>query len=150
MNALIESYLNRLQALHEDIEKALAGLPPEALDWSPGPDMNSITVLVVHLAGAERFWIGDVACGDSSGREREAEFRAQGMDGKALQERLAAGLSYAQKALEALTLSDLEKQRPAGRDGRSFSVAWALLHALEHSAIHLGQIQLTRQLWEQR
>jgi hypothetical protein len=28
-------------------------------------------------------------------------------------------------------------------------VAWALLHALEHTTLHLGQIQLTRQLWEQ-
>jgi hypothetical protein len=24
-----------------------------------------------------------------------------------------------------------------------------LLHALEHATLHLGQIQLTRQLWEQ-
>ena len=29
-------------------------------------------------------------------------------------------------------------------------VAWALLHALEHTAIHLGHMQIMRQLWEQR
>ena len=150
MDTFFESYLNHLGALHEDIEKAIAGLQPEALDWSPGPEMNSITVLVVHLAGAERYWIGDVVCGDPSNRGREAEFRAQGLGGQALQARLADGLAYAANALESLTLSDLGKEKTTNRDGRTFSVAWALLHALEHTAIHLGQVQLTRQLWEQR
>jgi hypothetical protein len=28
-------------------------------------------------------------------------------------------------------------------------VAWALFHALEHTALHCGQIQIQRQLWEQ-
>lgn len=34
-------------------------------------------------------------------------------------------------------------------DGQKFSVSWSLLHVLDHTAIHLGHIQLTRQLWEQ-
>jgi hypothetical protein len=29
-------------------------------------------------------------------------------------------------------------------------VGWALLHALEHTAIHLGHIQITQQLWDQK
>jgi ankyrin repeat protein len=29
-------------------------------------------------------------------------------------------------------------------------VAWCLAHALEHTALHLGHMQITRQLWEQR
>jgi len=28
-------------------------------------------------------------------------------------------------------------------------VAWALLHALDHTAQHLGHMQITRQLWDQ-
>ena len=35
--------------LHADIEKVMENLPVEALDWVPGPEMNSIAVLVVHL-----------------------------------------------------------------------------------------------------
>jgi len=27
-------------------------------------------------------------------------------------------------------------------------VAWAILHALEHTGIHLGHIQVTQQLWQ--
>ena len=33
-------------------------------------------------------------------------------------------------------------------DAREFTVAWCLLHALEHSAVHLGHMQIVRQLWE--
>lgn len=48
MLSVLEDYLERLQALHADIECTIEGLPPEALDWVPGPDMNSLGVLAVH------------------------------------------------------------------------------------------------------
>jgi uncharacterized damage-inducible protein DinB len=143
-----QDFLNRLVELHKNIEQAIQGLPQEALDWSPGKGMNSIAVLIVHLTGAERYWIGDVALEDPSSRDRAAEFRAGGIPLDALQARLADSLAYAQNALTRLTLSDLAQERVSPRDGRKFSVTWALLHALEHTAIHLGHIQITRQLWE--
>ena len=31
----------------------------------------------------------------------------------------------------------------------SGNVAWAMLHAMEHTAQHSDRIQITRQLWEQ-
>jgi uncharacterized damage-inducible protein DinB len=65
-----------------------------------------------------------------------------------LKERLANNLEYARNTLDKFTIQDLETIVPA-RDRREFTVAWALLHALEHATRHLGQIQLTRQLWEQ-
>jgi hypothetical protein len=76
MQAIFEDYQQRLDRLYADIERAIAGLSQEALDWTPGPEMNSICALVVHLTGAGRYWIGDVAARESSGRDRAAEFRA--------------------------------------------------------------------------
>lgn len=35
------------------------------------------------------------------------------------------------------------------RGNQEYTAAWAILHALEHTALHTGQIQLARQLWEQ-
>ena len=55
MQTFFKEYLNILQTCHADILKALDGLPPAALDWILGPDMNSISVLVFHLTGAERY-----------------------------------------------------------------------------------------------
>lgn len=148
MVELFESYLDRLQDLHDTILQAIDGLPVEALDWAPGPEMNSISVLITHLAGAQRYWIGDVAAGEPSGRVREQEFHAKGLSTADLKERLNGTLAYARKTLEKLPFQDLEATRVTTREGESLSGSWALLHALEHTALHVGQIQVTRQLWE--
>ena len=46
MEPYFEDYLLNLGELHNDILNVLKDLPPEALDWSPGQDVNSLTVLV--------------------------------------------------------------------------------------------------------
>jgi uncharacterized damage-inducible protein DinB len=150
MNGFYTSYLERLELLHAEIDKAIQGLPQEALDWSPGSEMNTIAVLITHLAGAERYWIGDVGAGEPSGRDRAAEFRVQGLSSEALQKRLTETSQYARQTLSRFTLEDLEQTRISPRDGQEANLAWCLLHALQHTGIHLGHIQLTRQLWEQR
>jgi len=150
MQTFFESYLDLLQDCHNGILEALEGLPPAALDWVPGPEMNSITVLVFHLTGAERFWIGDIAAQEPSDRDRAAEFRVRGVGMDVLKKRLVDNLDYAQTALEKISLQDLESSRIRPSDGNEFTVAWALMHALEHATSHLGQIQITRQLWEQK
>jgi len=111
--------------------------------------MNSISVLVFHLTGAERYWIGDIAAQDPTERDRDAEFRVHDVEMDVLKKRLADNLKYAGSALDKMRLEDLEVSRARTSDGHEFTVAWALLHALEHATVHLGQIQLTRQLWEQ-
>lgn len=150
MHIFFQEYMDRLQALHQGIHQALAGLPKEALDWIPLEGMNSFAVLVFHLTGAERYWIGDVALGQLSGRDREAEFRVSGLDGEALARRLDETLDWVRAALEPLQPADLEREGTSPRDGRRFTASWALLHALEHSGLHLGHIQIGRQLWDAR
>lgn len=149
MQTFFTDYINLLQERHNDILEALEGLPPAALDWIPGPDMNSISVLVFHLTGAERYWIGDVAAQDPTERDRDAEFRVHDVEMDVLKKRLADNLEYARNTLNKFRIQDLETMRVSARDGRPFTVAWTLLHALEHNTLHLGQIQITRQLWEQ-
>lgn len=142
--------LNRFHELHADIEKALEPLPQDAMGWQPEPDMNSISVLIVHLTGAERFLVGDIVMGESSNRDREAEFHVAGLDKNELLGRLTEAEAYLKAAFEKMKLSDLETSRIHPRHGRQVSVAWALLHSLEHTGNHLGHIQLTAQLWQQR
>ena len=149
MQTFFTEYLDLLQDCHNGILEALEELPPAALDWVPGQDMNSISVLVFHLTGAERFWIGDIAAQDPKERDRDAEFRVQGVGMDVLKKRVTDNLEYARAALDKLSIQDLEASRVRPSDGREFTVAWALLHALEHATSHLGQIQITRQLWEQ-
>jgi len=147
MEPFIKAYLNRLEELHQDIEAAIAELPAAAFDWSPGEGFNTISVLIVHLTGSERYWIGDVACSLPSNRDREAEFHAQGWTLTALQKRLKDTLDFAATSLSQFTLEDLGRVYTSSR-GNQVTAAWAILHALEHTAIHLGHIQITRQWWE--
>jgi len=150
MTPFFADLFDRFHELFTDIQKALEGLPQEALDWQPASDMNSICVLIVHLTGAARYWVGDVAMGDPSNRNREAEFHARGLDANDLKQRLQDTEAYLQSTFEKLKLQDLEALRSSSRDGRKFTVAWAMTHTLEHTAIHLGHIQIMRQLWQQK
>lgn len=149
MLTIFEAYLNCLEELHAHMQAAITGLPPEALDWSPGPEMNSLAVLATHVAGSERYWVGEVAGGDPAHRDRPAEFRMHGQDEAGLLAQLETSLAHSRATLAKLTLADLERTHPAGDRGE-VSLAWALFHNLEHIGTHLGQMQLTRQLWEEQ
>lgn len=152
MHPFFADYVERMEALHRDFIAVFDDLPAEALDWLPGEDTNSLCVLVVHTAGAGRFWIGDVALGENSNRNRTAEFEASGLTHDELKAHFADLEAYMRDALERISLDDLAEMRSAPRsDGtlRHMTAGWALLHALEHTGMHLGHAQLTRQLWQQ-
>ena len=148
MQPFFTEYFNRINLLHAELCAALEGLPQLALDWAPAAGANSLAVLVIHTAGAERYWIGDCVAGDPSGRDREAEFRTSDLAAEALQERLETSLAYIYQVLEDLSLDDLYDRRTL-RDGSQKTVGWILAHVLSHTAIHLGHVQLTRQWWQQ-
>ena len=149
MHPIFDAYLDRLDALHADITHAVAGLPQAALDWSPGPEVNSIAVLIAHTAGSERFWIGEKAGGRTVSRDRASEFQVAGLEAAPLLEMIEQSAALTRAVLADLTLDDLA--RPAGtwHSGREIDGAWALWHALEHVAQHTGHIQLMRQWWEE-
>jgi hypothetical protein len=72
------------------------------------------------------------------------------LDATALLALLDESQELARDVLENLSVADLT--RPAGlrHDDAPVDAAWALWHALEHTAQHSGHIQLTRQWWEAR
>jgi uncharacterized damage-inducible protein DinB len=135
--------------MHKEIKKAIAGLSVEALDWVPAGNTNSINVLVTHLAAAEQYWGADVPLGRESDRVREEEFEAGGMSESELVQLLDDTLEIVRAGFEDLTLSDLEVVRHAKKQNMDITAGWAILHALEHTAQHLGHIQMTVQLWEE-
>ena len=139
-----------LESLHTGMKQAIEDLPQEALDWIPGPEINSLSILMTHTAGAERYWIGDVIGRDDSNRMREDEFHVKGISAEKLSNRLDEILAHSRNVLAGLTLEDLEAICTSPRDGRKLTVAWSLAHAIEHTALHLGHMQIIRQLWDQK
>ncbi|MBI5304083.1 MAG: DUF664 domain-containing protein [Chloroflexi bacterium] len=142
-------YADRLRAARAQIWKTLDGLRDDALNWHPTPDAsNSLFALATHCLGAERRWIHQVVGGRTIVRDRDAEFRA-------LAENLATlETTYADVALETeRVLNDLTLEAMAAlkNDGRNeYSARWCILHVVEHYSEHIGQMALTRQLWENR
>jgi DinB superfamily len=122
-------------------------LPTEAMDWLPGPEMNSVAVLLAHIVGLLHEGI-DIALGDPNGRVRAQEFQTRGVPSAEMLRRLDAVIDYARGALPRLGLEDLDKERK-DEDG-TVTCGWALLHAPEHAYLHLGHLQLTCQMWRQR
>ena len=147
MEQFFQDLLNRFEGLHEDVKKSIHGLSPEALDWVPAGETNSINVLVTHLAAAEKFWAVDIALGKDSDRQRPKEFLVSGLQEPELIQILDSTLEVLKLGLEMMTIADLEQMRHSKTHQMDVSAGWAILHALEHTAIHVGHIQLTVQLW---
>ena len=61
-----------------------------------------------------------------------------------------ATLAHSRTVLTRLTAADLVGIRTAPLFGQRVSAGWAILHALEHTALHAGHMEITRQLWFQQ
>jgi hypothetical protein len=149
MEAVLDAYLANLRELGDGFRQVAADLPPAALDWSPGPEMNSIAVLLAHTAGSLRYWVGEVVGLDPAHRDRPSEFRTAGVGAADLLQRFDDAVEHAEGVLDRLAAADLAASHFAQIQEREVSLAWALDHALAHTGTHLGHVQLTRQLWEQ-
>jgi uncharacterized damage-inducible protein DinB len=147
MQPFFTDCLNNLQELHKDVENMLNELPPEALDWSPKDEVNSITALAAHIAGAERFLFGELIAQQAFDRDRDAEFQTKNVAPDDFIQHLTDSLSYIASVLETLTLADLDEKRTF--HSREVTVGWIIGHALKHTATHLGNIQVMRDLWEE-
>ncbi|HZS87521.1 MAG TPA: DinB family protein [Chloroflexota bacterium] len=147
MEVVAEAAGATLKEIHDDLRRIVEGLPAEALNWAPGPDTNSIAVLVTHLLGAEHYWLA-AAAGRPIAREREAEFQAHADAAATLLALIEAADRRNPELLHAITPETLAAII-ADHHGEQHNGAWCLLHALEHAGQHRGQSALTRQLWEQ-
>jgi uncharacterized damage-inducible protein DinB len=115
------------------------------------PESNSAFVLATHLIGTAEYWVLELAGGRDVQRDRLAEFRATGT-GAELVARYERWLAAMQEVLQALP--DERLDQPASIPARyhpTFNVELmtlrdALLHVVEHCALHQGHLELTRQL----
>jgi hypothetical protein len=134
--------------VHASLREAVASMDDEALNWSPGPEMNSAAVLVTHTLGSERDTLYLVR-GQTAERDRDAEFAVAG----ATREALLAAIDRADEELAeqiaAITDDDLAatRERP-GRDPQT-GLHW-LVNNYGHAREHLGHLHMTAQLWKAR
>ncbi len=140
-----EVYVERLREARAGVLKTLDGLSADALNWHPLPDeTNSLFALATHSLGAERHWLHELVGQRKIERDRAAEFRARGEEIAPLR---ALYDQVARASAEILArLVEADMTAPRGE----YTVRWCILHVIEHYNEHLGQMRLTRQLWENR
>ena len=146
MDAIVTEAVRTFTEQEERFLAVITRLSTNALNWSPGPNMNSLSVLTVHTWSAAVAWT-ERATGHEIARDREAEFHVV-RDEAALASLVCRQAMHVREAIQTLVPADFATLR-ARPNGEAFTVAYCLIHALEHTQEHLGQALLTRQLWEQ-
>jgi len=123
------------------IVSCLDALSEDDVWWRANPASNSIGNLVLHLDGSTRMWVVGIAGGRPVARDRASEFAERGPIAKdILLTRLRATLADADATLAGLNGDTLLERGESSRE--EVTVLWAILHAVEHFAMHTGQIIL--------
>ncbi len=152
MNAEIETYSRHIREHIGGIHAALGGVSDEQLNRQPLiSGANSAYVIATHVFGNARAWVLGIACGQPLGRDRPAEFASRGTYAELGQ--AACQLSgEVEAALAVLAPARLDvRLTPSPElwgegEPHEISVREALVHVREHASIHLGQVQLTRDI----
>jgi uncharacterized damage-inducible protein DinB len=119
------------------------GVPEPLLNTRPhGEATNSIASLVVHCCGVVEYWLGHVALGEPTTRDRDGEFSATATLAD-LRELVASTTARAACLLDRLdtdSATDIARRRPLY--GGDTSDAAIVLHVLEECYQHLGHAEL--------
>jgi uncharacterized damage-inducible protein DinB len=133
-----------LTHLRESAMFKLEGLSHEQLRWQPAPTANSLGVIGVHLAYAERLWFRAIAAGERMDMEWRSHMfelpEGWGVDEVVRFYREETVLADA--ALDAAPSLDA----PSAAGFRSTTWRWALFHMIEETARHVGHMDITREL----
>lgn len=150
------------------------GLEAEALAWQFAPGMNSIGMLLAHIAVVEVFWtrlvledrpmpfeshdVLGIGLDDDGMPLKPGARPPAGLAGRELgffDDLLARARAHTKRVAATLGDADLEREivrehpNPETREaraGRVVTLRWTLYHMLEHEAGHYGQILLLRHL----
>jgi uncharacterized damage-inducible protein DinB len=139
-----------------DMRPAIEGASTEALNWHPAGDgTNSLAVLAVHVMNSTRMWLSVATGATLPERDRDSEFVAStsgAADLLAFVDRYAADCRALLDRAENVDWNAMRQTHPRPRPGASHEVtgAYALVHCFGHLREHVGQMMLTRQLWEAR
>lgn len=107
-----------------------------------GEDTNAVGALIVHCCAVSEFWLGHVALGEPTERERQSEFSATATLAE-LHAMVEAAIGRSIELVERLEAG--EGTDEGGRQflpGGDTSDAAVVLHVLEELYQHLGHMEL--------
>ena len=156
LNPYSDALLAILRGLLDQVIEAMDGMPEEDLATWRTPlahgEVSTMYGLAVHIAGAGEHWTLEAAGARASQFNRLKDFTARGSIAE-----ISARYDDWMTELEAMLreISDEElralyvrkENRSRGVGATSVPKASANLLALSHTALHVGHMQVQRQLW---
>ena len=152
----IEGIMQFNERMHSLLDQAIKGLENQELNWRPSQSSNTIGNLLKHIVGSTSFWLLYVAGGLSINRDRPAEFESQDLQIVNLRAELNTLKTVSERVFKGLTDGILAQSRTfrmpwAPAEGaHQVTVHWCLMHAIEHTAGHIGQIFYIRKMYTDR
>ena len=116
----------------------------EALNGRPGPRMNALAGFVGHIMDIEERVVRAAAGDPEAGPGANGALLDRPGTAVGIVERIARGDAALKQAFEALTDADLARALPPW----SATVGAIVVGEANHCAMHYGQMQLTRHLYE--
>lgn len=148
MDPYLAAHLRELEDLHRQVFEMVAPLDDDAIN-RPVPGLtNTVGIVLRHMAGSERYWIGEVVGGLAAHRHRDAEFGHERLRKTALMQELGGVDTLSREVLGRLTRDELlrEVEVHRGKDVVKETKAYALVHATQHLAYHVGQLRILTRL----
>ena len=140
---MLEALLGTAADRHADMVNIVSDLQDEALGWRPAEAASSMAGLVLHILHLEA-----TALSIAMGGAAEFGENGAGTEDFCSAVDLVAGIDRIQDELgrtfRALSASRLQAAQP----GEERTIAAMLVEEFDHAAMHYGQLQLTRHLWE--
>ncbi len=145
--------LDTLAVIDAVVSKTLGcldGLSPDECNWRADTDAaNSLYVIASHVVGGSEQNLIHFIAGEPVQRDRDAEFRARGDGPDRLHAQWAQIVPRARDAFHRLDAAALDAEVDHPSRG-SIQRRQLLLGVIAHSAEHLGEAQLVRDLLLQR
>jgi steroid delta-isomerase-like uncharacterized protein len=153
MKAETEVWIQALAELMGAVGRRIEGLNERQMNWRPSmPDANSLYAIATHLMGNSAAWVLGIICGQDVTRDRDAEFRATGGSAEEVANRakqLSAEFARALRSLPTSALDEVRTPRPpllGVGQADPLTVREGLLRVLLHGRLHIGHMELTRDL----
>ena len=136
----LDTTTRRLKYYKDLGEKAMAQLTTDELNFQPGPESNSIAIIVRHLGGnmLSRWTNFLTEDGEKSWRQRDDEFKEGKYTAAELNDCWEKGWACLLDTLGKLRKKDLKKSIQIRQE--SLTVVDAINRQLAHYPYHIGQI----------
>ncbi len=163
----VASFAAQLDDQLRRLKEETAGLTTRQLEWQPHKGVNTVGMLLAHLAIVEVWWINIVANGLPAEPDGEIRFKKtigiggdddglplkkdgthpRAIKGYSLKQYLTMlGKARASVHKELRTWKDKDLHKTYRRRKFDITHEWTIYHVLEHFAGHFGQILLLKHL----